>query len=211
MTRRRAAHDRRRSAAGRRDRGRRPPLSAPRLLRGHRCRGHRLLRQLSEIHRAGAHRDDAAPWRRTREWRQADGTAFIVRRAEIEFLAPARLDDALIVETRVVEIGGATIRLAQDVSRGKTPLVRAVVLIATIGRQGRPVRLPPALRGCSQSPQRNLSDGHRQCPITPSIKPPLAGSVPHDLSIITLFLQADTLVKMRHASACSSPRSGPGR
>jgi len=80
------------------------------------------------------------------KWRQADGTAFIVRRAEIEFLAPARLDDALIVETRVVEIGGATIRLAQDVSRGKTPLVRAVVLIATIGRQGRPVRLPPALR-----------------------------------------------------------------
>lgn len=79
-------------------------------------------------------------------WRQADGTGFIVRRAEVEFIAPARLDDGLVVETRVTEIGGATIRLAQDVKRGETPLVRASILVATIGRNGRPVRLPPAFR-----------------------------------------------------------------
>src|SRR6185312_6130077 len=60
--------------------------------------------------------------------RQSEGTAFIVRRAELEFLAPARLDDALIVETRIVDVGGA------------------IILVATVGSQGRPVRLPPALR-----------------------------------------------------------------
>jgi acyl-CoA thioester hydrolase len=80
------------------------------------------------------------------KWRRTDGTAFIVRRAEIEFIAPARLDDALIVETRVEEVGGATVRLAQDVRRGETLLFRAKILIATIGPQGKPVRLPPALR-----------------------------------------------------------------
>lgn len=80
------------------------------------------------------------------KWRQTDGTAFIVRRAEIDFIAPARLDDALIVETRVAELGGASIRLMQDVTRDGTALVRAIVLVATIGRNGRPVRLPAAFR-----------------------------------------------------------------
>ena len=78
--------------------------------------------------------------------RQSDGTAFIVRRAALEFLAPARLDDELTVETRLREIGGASILLAQDVKRGATLLVGATILIACIGRHGRPVRLPPALR-----------------------------------------------------------------
>jgi acyl-CoA thioester hydrolase len=83
--------------------------------------------------------------------RQTEGTAFIVRRAELEFLAPARLDDALIVETRIVDVGGATIRLTQDVRRAHVLLVRAVILVATVGRQGRPVRLPPPLRAALNS------------------------------------------------------------
>lgn len=78
--------------------------------------------------------------------RQAGGTAFIVRRVEIEYIAPARLDDVVAVETRLREVGGATILLAQDVRRDAATLVRATVLIASVGAQGRPVRLPPALR-----------------------------------------------------------------
>src|ERR1700734_1812520 len=38
--------------------------------------------------------------------RQAGGIAFIVRRAEIDYLVPARLDDELTVETRLKEVGG---------------------------------------------------------------------------------------------------------
>lgn len=78
--------------------------------------------------------------------RQAGGTAFIVRRAELDYAAPAHLDDELVVETRVKELGGASILLAQDVLRGAQVLVRATVLVACIGAQGRPVRLPAALR-----------------------------------------------------------------
>ena len=83
--------------------------------------------------------------------RQSEGTAFIVRRAALEFLAPARLDDELIVETRVTEIGGASISLAQDVKRGDALLVAATILIACIGRNGRPVRLSPVLRAALPS------------------------------------------------------------
>lgn len=78
--------------------------------------------------------------------RQAGGLAFIVRRVEIEYFAPARLDDDLTVETRLKEVGGATIHLAQDIWRGDAILVRAAVLVACVGAHGRPVRLPTALR-----------------------------------------------------------------
>jgi acyl-CoA thioester hydrolase len=78
--------------------------------------------------------------------RQSGGLAFIVRRTEIEYFVPARLDDEVTVETRLKEVGGATIALAQDVWRGDALLVRAAVLIVCVSAQGRPIRLPAALR-----------------------------------------------------------------
>ncbi len=84
---------------------------------------------------------------------ETQGFGFIVRRAAIEYEAPARLDDELVVETRVQEIGGATILLVQDVKRDDARLVRATVLIACVDRAGRPTRLPPELRAAL--PPRN--------------------------------------------------------
>ena len=78
--------------------------------------------------------------------RQAGGTVFIVRRANFEYRVPARPDDELVIETRLQEIGAATILLAQDIVRDDTTLVRATVLIACVSAVGRPVRLPAALR-----------------------------------------------------------------
>ena len=89
--------------------------------------------------------------------RAATGLAFIVRRAELHFDAPARLDDELVVETAVKEVGGATILLSQNILRDARVLVRATILIATIGASGRPMRLPPALRATLSSPH----DMHR--------------------------------------------------
>jgi acyl-CoA thioester hydrolase len=83
--------------------------------------------------------------------RQSGGTAFIVRRCAIEYIAPARLDDEIVVETRLKELGGATIHLSQDVLRDGTLLVRATVVVACVGAQGRPVRLPAELRSSLSS------------------------------------------------------------
>lgn len=85
------------------------------------------------------------------KFRRMEGTAFIVRRAEMDFVSPARLDDELVVETRLKELGGATILLAQDVTRGDNMLVRCTILVACIGHKGRPVRLPSALRAALAS------------------------------------------------------------
>ena len=43
------------------------------------------------------------------------GVMFMVRRLEVDYERGARLDDALTVETEVLEVGGASVRLRQTV------------------------------------------------------------------------------------------------
>lgn len=74
------------------------------------------------------------------------GLFFVVRRCTVDYLLPARLDDDLVVLTRLAGLGAATLSLEQEVRRGDAALVRLGLEIAAIGRNGRPQRLPPALR-----------------------------------------------------------------
>jgi acyl-CoA thioester hydrolase len=67
---------------------------------------------------------------------------WIVRRMEIDFRAPARIDDMLTVETRTVDVSGARITMAQQLRRGEELLVEARVEAAIIGENGRPRRFP---------------------------------------------------------------------
>lgn len=79
-----------------------------------------------------------------------EGVAFAVRHMTIDFLLPARIDDLLTVETRVVAVSGARLVLAQSVRRGADRLVDAQVTVAAIRLDGRPTRLPAALRALAQ-------------------------------------------------------------
>ncbi len=73
---------------------------------------------------------------------EADGIAFAVRRCEIDYLTPARLDDELTVRTRIVKMSAATLEAEQIISRGATDCARLIVRLACVNRAGRPVRLP---------------------------------------------------------------------
>lgn len=75
-----------------------------------------------------------------------DGIAFAVQRCEIEYLAPARLDDMLEVHTGNLEIGGASLWADQVVKRGGDELVRMRLRLACVSPSGRPARLPEELR-----------------------------------------------------------------
>ncbi|WP_341211993.1 tol-pal system-associated acyl-CoA thioesterase [uncultured Limimaricola sp.] len=74
------------------------------------------------------------------------GLVFAVRRVEADYLTPARFDDVLEVETRVEELGGARITLAQTVRRGDETCFAARVQLVALSNEGRPLRLPPLLR-----------------------------------------------------------------
>ncbi len=73
-------------------------------------------------------------------------TVFAVRRCEVDYLSPARLDDELDVVTGLIGIGGASIELEQTVWRGRKRLVRLVVRLAMVSPSGRPMRLPGDFR-----------------------------------------------------------------
>ena len=78
--------------------------------------------------------------------RAESGLVFVVRRSTADFLLPARLDDDLVILTRLAGLGGATLELEQEVRRDEAALVRLAFQIAAVGANGRPQRLPPALR-----------------------------------------------------------------
>jgi acyl-CoA thioester hydrolase len=75
-----------------------------------------------------------------------EGLMLVVRRVTAEYRRSARLDDELEIETRIAELGGATLTLDQTVRRGREVLVELVVTIACITREGRPTRVPERIR-----------------------------------------------------------------
>ena len=78
--------------------------------------------------------------------RQEQGLAFAVRRCLADYRGAARLDDQLVVETRLTALGGASLDLEQTVCRDGEKLVRMDVKVACLGPGLRPARLPQPLR-----------------------------------------------------------------
>ena len=76
-----------------------------------------------------------------------DGLAWTVSRCEVDFVRPARLDDALEVHSRLLEIGGASLWAEQIVRRDKNDCARLKLRLACIDGAGRPARLPASVRG----------------------------------------------------------------
>jgi acyl-CoA thioester hydrolase len=76
-----------------------------------------------------------------------DGLVLVVRRCEIDYLKPARLDDLVTVETTVAKLGGASADLRQRVLRDGEVLAELKVLVVCIGQDGRPARIPDHVRG----------------------------------------------------------------
>ena len=74
---------------------------------------------------------------------RADPIAFVVTRMEIDWLKPARIDDALVVATTYDRVKGPRLFIEQRIDRDGDTLCRARVEAACIDLQGRP-RRPPA-------------------------------------------------------------------
>ena len=72
--------------------------------------------------------------------------AFVVRRMMCDFLRPSRMDDILEVETRVKELGGASVTLLQTVKKGDRAVFEAVVTVVLVAVSGKPLRLSRTIR-----------------------------------------------------------------
>jgi acyl-CoA thioester hydrolase len=74
--------------------------------------------------------------------KHGEALARVVKRMEIDFRQPARIDDILTIDTRTASVSGARIFMAQQIRRGEDVLVEAKVEAAIIGEGGRPRRFP---------------------------------------------------------------------
>ncbi len=80
------------------------------------------------------------------------GLLFVVSAAEVRYLRPARLDDALLIDVAIGKTGGASLEFLQTVRRDDAPgtlLAEARFVVACVQAGSmRPRRLPDAvLRG----------------------------------------------------------------
>jgi len=78
--------------------------------------------------------------------------AFVVRRMTCDFLRPSRMDDVLEVETRVKELGGASVTLLQAVSCDGRRVFEAEVVVVLVAISGKPLRIPAAVREAFAGP-----------------------------------------------------------
>jgi len=77
--------------------------------------------------------------------------AFAVRRMEIDFLKPARVDDSLVVRTAYESLKGPRMLVRQRIERDGEVLASALVQVVCIRLDGRPVK-PPADVVCALAP-----------------------------------------------------------
>ena len=75
------------------------------------------------------------------------GLIWVVRRMEADYLAPAKFDEELLIETEVKKVTPARLTMSQQVFRGETELFRAEVTVVCVNAAtGAPIRLPAEIR-----------------------------------------------------------------
>jgi acyl-CoA thioester hydrolase len=78
---------------------------------------------------------------------QEQGLIFVVRRATLDFAAPARLDDLLEVTVEPQKLAHVYVKLAQEARCGTQVLARADIKVACLDRRNfKPAAMPLSLR-----------------------------------------------------------------
>ena len=72
--------------------------------------------------------------------------AFAVRSCNVEFLKPARLDDLLTIESRLDDIGNASLSISQTIRRQDEILVTLAVKLVVVNTGMKPTRIPDNVR-----------------------------------------------------------------
>ncbi len=72
---------------------------------------------------------------------------FVVRKIEIDYLSPGKLDDVITVKTSLQNISRASITLNQDSYIGEKLLAKSIVVIVCVGRKElTPVSIPDEIK-----------------------------------------------------------------
>ena len=82
------------------------------------------------------------------ELRASAGGIFVVSETSVRYLAPAKLDDELLVTAELKDVGKASLIIRQQARRGETLLVEGTIRIGWVDDKTlRPGRIPSAILG----------------------------------------------------------------
>jgi acyl-CoA thioester hydrolase len=82
---------------------------------------------------------------------EAGEGAYAVSELTIRYLAPARLDDTVLIESHAEELRAASCRMHQRALRGDQLLSEARLRVGFVGPSGRPRKQPDAWRAAFAS------------------------------------------------------------
>jgi acyl-CoA thioester hydrolase len=77
--------------------------------------------------------------------REQQQILIVVKRAEVEYLRPARLDDLLTIDTQLQEHTKLRMTMRQNILRGEEKLAEVMVELVCVNLQGKPTPLPAVL------------------------------------------------------------------
>ena len=136
------------------------------------------------LRRAGATHDELAT---------QFGLIFVVRRAEMDYLRPARLDDVVTVTTRTVAMGGASVSLRQEFAIGERVIGFCGSSSPASGRRMAARHGYRSVGAWRWRPWKRSRFVDRAVDATNLAAGALGGG---DMSLLGLFLQADWVVKL---------------
>lgn len=76
----------------------------------------------------------------------AQGGMIVVGRLSIEYIRPLRLEEDLLVKTRILSMGTASARLEQTIEKAGQVAARLEVGLVYLDASGKPARWPKALK-----------------------------------------------------------------
>ncbi|MCI5049307.1 MAG: tol-pal system-associated acyl-CoA thioesterase [Rickettsiales bacterium] len=80
-----------------------------------------------------------------RELAANDNLFFVVSHCNIDYLSPAKLEDRITVQTRLLEMRKVRMTMEQKILRDETPLAQLEVTIVMLNQNHQPARLPQAI------------------------------------------------------------------
>ena len=75
-----------------------------------------------------------------------EGKVFVVRKIEAEYLAAAKYDNVLLIQTRLMNCGPVRLIIDQDIYFKGKVIFQAIVTIVCLGLKGKVLRFPADIR-----------------------------------------------------------------
>ncbi len=74
-----------------------------------------------------------------------DDMMFVVRHVEVDYRAPARLGDDLVVKSTITKIGGASLQMEQNIEKSGSVIAATKIVLVCVTKAGQACRIPATI------------------------------------------------------------------